>query len=510
MRRRDELRTIACMSHAQHGDGGASFLDLGRRKNLDADIANTIVRLMDCVSFEMAEDKRSFFRRLFAERNVEPPAGAAPRVDRKKLDAAWRCLERREWISLQGDSRKRPVVSLEPLRGLRRLRRLCLWDNAVGDLEPLSGLSSLVELRAKKNQIRTLAPLRGCTSLHTLDCPGNPITDFSALAALPALRDLKISAEQVPVFCSCGALTQLRKLEIVAPGVVPSLRDLPPMPKLIRLDVDGLESLEGLERCRGLLNLSVRGTFGSLVPCAGLARLTVGYFTTDRDLDMSPLSALYALRKLGFSKAGLKKLEALNRLPVLREVGAWSGAEQSPGLAPLQLGLASWDEEFLAKGAGRRPAQVLQVVTREEFDRFDSSEPYGLRADECDEEMVLAEQEWLQNRIRASLSIDLTDEEDFCLPIERIGFRRSHTLMLYSLKAYTCFREIVHRVQTALGEARNDWIIYCQSELSEGTEEPPAWAKDFVVWIYPSEIWVTKEHEAIVRRLLSVSDDLTE
>ncbi|MBK8479334.1 MAG: leucine-rich repeat domain-containing protein [Opitutaceae bacterium] len=363
------------------------------------------------------------------------------------------------------------------------------------------------ELSLAKNRIRTLDPLRGCTSLRELNCKANPITDFSALAVLPELRTLEISADQVPAFCGCGALLQLRKLKIVAPGAVSSLRDLPPMPKLIGLDVDGLESLEGLDRCPELLNLNVRGTFGSLVPGASLARLTVGYFSTDRDLDLSPLSALYALRKLGFWRTGLTKLEALSRLPVLHEVGAWSGAEKAEGLALLRSSLSPWDDEFGAKAARTLPAAELRVVSRSEFDRFDSSEPYGLRADECDEAMVLAEQEWLQNRLRSSLSIDLTDEEDFCLPIDRIGFRRSHTLMIYSLKAFTSFGEIVRRVQTVLGEAKNDWIIYCQSSLFEGPDEQPAWAKDFVVWIYPSEIWVTAEHEATVRRLLSFSDD---
>ena len=494
------------MSDTQHGGGGASFLALGRRKDLEADIANTIVRLMDCVSFEMAEDKRSFFRRLFEGKEVEPPADAAPWVDRKKLEEAWRCLKQREWLSLQGGSGKRPVVSLEPLRGMRRLRRLCLWDNAVCDLEPLSGLLALEKLGLIKNQIRSLAPLRSCTSLRELSCDENPITDFSVLAVLPELRSLEISADQVPAFCGCGALPQLRKLKIVAPGAVPSLRDLPPMPSLIGLDVDGLESLEGLERCPELLNLNVRGAFGSLVPCASLARLTVGHFSTDRELDLSPLSALYALRKLGFWRAGLTKLEALTRLPVLHEVGAWSGAEKAEGLALLRSSLSPWDDEFGAKAARTLPAAELRVVSRSEFDRFDTFEPYGIREGECDESMVGAEQCWVHDRIRSALAIDLAEDQDFVLPARPNGFRRSERLLISSLKAYTSFREIVCRVQTVLGEAKNDWVIFCQSELSEGQEEPPAWAKDFVVWIYPSEIWVTAEHEATVRRLLSFSD----
>jgi len=51
--------------------------------------------------------------------------------------------------------------------------------------------------------------------------------------------------------------------------------------------------------------------------------------------------------------------------------------------------------------------------------------------------------------------------------------------------------------QKVLSQAKEDWIIYFQSDDAK---------IKFIVWIYPDKIMVTKEYEAAVRRLIKSTD----
>jgi hypothetical protein len=56
------------------------------------------------------------------------------------------------------------------------------------------------------------------------------------------------------------------------------------------------------------------------------------------------------------------------------------------------------------------------------------------------------------------------------------------------------FAKLVTQMQQVLCNAKNDWILYFQSE---GTDP------EFIVWVYPNKIMVSHEYEDRVRRLLN-------
>ena len=105
-------------------------------------------------------------------------------------------------------------------------------------------------------------------------------------------------------------------------------------------------------------------------------------------------------------------------------------------------------------------------------------------------ELLASEMEWLQDRIEASLAPRFKDGEDYDIPFQW-GGARSKTVVLLSEKAIRAFPQVVTGIQKALTHARNDWIIYFQSDGPE-----------FIVWVYPDKIVTTREFEENVKNLL--------
>ena len=165
-------------------------------------------------------------------------------------------------------------------------------------------------------------------------------------------------------------------------------------------------------------------------------------------------------------------------------------------------------EQWLEQAAPEKkagPSLEIEIVSQETFNRYDSKEPFGIKAGEYEDGMFKSEREWLVGELRSTLKVNFKEgvNGDFLLP-GTPGFRRSERLALYSLRAYESFREIVADVQHVLCEARNDWIIYFQGLASEGPnfEELPEDARDFTVWIYPDKIMATADNAAVVRELI--------
>gem|GEM_PF-5477223 len=79
----------------------------------------------------------------------------------------------------------------------------------------------------------------------------------------------------------------------------------------------------------------------------------------------------------------------------------------------------------------------------------------------------------------------------------RWGGARSRTVVLNSDRAVKAFPQLVLGFQKVLSQAKEDWIIYFQSDDAK---------IKFIVWIYPDKIMVTKEYEAAVRRLIKSTD----
>ncbi len=477
------------------------FLSFRKSTVLDPEVAHTLVELIEIVRGELAGYTKEYYEASGKRDDAKRAVGYRAKVDEEELKLAWELLSKKSWISLQNISNQKPITTLAPLAGLHQLNSLIIIGNRIKDLSPLTGLTALRRLAADRNDIIDLAPIQNCHELRDVSLTENPIGDFSPLTSLPGLTELSLSVDQLPAFQKCIELFSLEQLSIRGDGLIPSLESFPQMPALRTLRLDNVRSLEGIERFPSLLNLHVVGCFDRLDAIVALRQLTHGNLHSSQALDVTPLSALYTLRKLSLHCPAVIGLSELSRLPALHDISCWEGAKNSPGLDALKKTLSTWDHEFLAPTRRHEPSVQLEIVTETEFDHYDQDAAYGLKPDECNPDMVSSERGWLLDRIRDTLSIDLEEKMDFDLPW-RGGMRRSDTLIIYSLKAYHAFREIVRRVQIILGEAQNDWIIYFQSSLWEGADEPSDEVKDFIVWLYPQKIQATADQAGIVESLL--------
>ena len=168
--------------------------------------------------------------------------------------------------------------------------------------------------------------------------------------------------------------------------------------------------------------------------------------------------------------------------------------------------LTPWSDEFRASEKRASPSLVIETVSQETFDYYDSKASFGIKPGECEDGMLKSGREWLLGQLRGMLEANFKEDTDgdFLLPATT-GFGRSERLVLYSLRAYESFREIVTTIQQVLCETRDDWIIYFQGLPSEGPdfEELPEDAHDFTVWVYPDKIMATKDNAAIIRELIN-------
>jgi hypothetical protein len=191
----------------------------------------------------------------------------------------------------------------------------------------------------------------------------------------------------------------------------------------------------------------------------------------------------------------------LNGLPALREFELYPRNQlESEEIAQLRAELSSWDDEFREKQRVQ-PNMKVETVDQSAFDHFDTNVSFGLHHGETDREMLDSERSWLLGRIEQALSCDFEKDADFILPY-RGGFRRSDTLVLYTLKAYDNFREIGQRVQQLLCECRNEWIIYFQSSLWEGPDTDEEVVEDFICWLHRDKVVTTDEYRVVIDHLL--------
>jgi hypothetical protein len=296
-------------------------------------------------------------------------------------------------------------------------------------------------------------------------------------------------------------------LEIRGDEPVRDLENLPKMPSLRVLRVDSLENTEAL--CKwatiGTLEL-LKGAFPGLLGVDKLEKLTHLRIGTSLPLNLSTLSALYGLRFIEIDAPKIEGLMALGRLPVLHEIHIGDGTLHSEAELGKLLGLLTpWRDEFRSPEERTSPSLEIKVVSEDAFERYDSKEPYGIIANECEDGMFESERKWLTDELRGALQTTLEDgdDSDFLFP-GMDGFRRSERLVLYSLRAYGLLRLVVTAVQEVLCNTRNDWIVYLQGLASEGpdVERLPEEARDFEVWIYSDRMVATSENAAIIRQLI--------
>ncbi|MDP7015376.1 MAG: leucine-rich repeat domain-containing protein [Pirellulaceae bacterium] len=145
------------------------------------------------------------------------------------------------------------VVDLQPLVGLKNIRRLNLSKTPVRDLSPLVELEKLEWLNLYKSQVREISPLAELPNLQVLDLNGTQVRDVTPLSGLTNLQELGLWHTPVRDLTPLAKLHQLEYLRLNGSSVG---------------DVTPLSNLKNLER------LYIDDTFVSDVsPLVSLTKL---------------------------------------------------------------------------------------------------------------------------------------------------------------------------------------------------------------------------------------------
>jgi Leucine-rich repeat (LRR) protein len=466
------------------------FFDYAKSTELTADQTYTVERLVEYARGGLEKDYYSHGWQERGDARAEP--NYSPAIPREWAAKAGPWLAKAKWISFQRlNEKERPIRSLDALRFIPSLTGLILQRNEIKNIHPLHVCKALKRIDLSRNQIENMSELAACVAITELNIARNPVRDLTVLETLPELEILEISSDQLPVFSKLRKLTKLRKLEIDG-DTFPSFEGFPEMPVLRIIWGAYVDDLAGLENFPSLENLvNISGNFTSLAPLKSVKRLSHANLHGGVITDLSPLSTLNELR--GFwlgTQADKIDLTPLARLPNLHDLNVKRDGKELPGVSEVRNRLAGWDIEFRSEKPRHKPSTRLEVVSQEEFDRFDTGEPFGMLPTDGNYEILASEMEWLVGRIEASFAPEFKEDRDYYIP-HQWGGARSKTITLLSEEAIQAFPRLVTGIQKVLAHARNDWIIYFQSDGPE-----------FIVWVYPDKIVTTPEFEKNVRNLL--------
>lgn len=106
--------------------------------------------------------------------------------------------------------------------------------------------------------------------------------------------------------------------------------------------------------------------------------------------------------------------------------------------------------------------------------------------------MLRSELEWLDEQLEQVFAPNFEEDEDYALPFRWSG-ARSRTVVLLSEAAIDAFPRLVLGMQRVLAHAKNDWILYLQSDEAE---------PEFIVWLYPQKIMTTEQYADVIRELI--------
>ena len=151
---------------------------------------------------------------------------------------------------------RNPISSVEPLAGLRKLRRLFVWECQLADISPLSQLDALIYLDISENEVSNIQPLANLTNLLELGLHVNNIADISPLSQLDALIYLDISENEVSNIQPLANLTNLLKLRLHYNNII-DVSPLSQLDALIYLDISHNEvsNIQPLANLTNLLKL---------------------------------------------------------------------------------------------------------------------------------------------------------------------------------------------------------------------------------------------------------------
>jgi hypothetical protein len=252
----------------------------------------------------------------------------------------------------------RPCRDLGPLRFVPQLEELSVGGSELTDISPVAALRGLRKLSLGEPAmlwsivLESLEAIAGLPALEHVSLNlRTPWPDLRALGTLPALKafDFRgnlLALRDVPALLRAEVVTLNADFHWKTP--VRSFHDLPAMPEVRRLKVEGVASLEGIGRCPRLLNLEIEGTCRDLGPLAELAELTFVHLKGEQFSDLAPLARLPRLREIVLDRQRPLDVSPLAEAPGLREVRAEKCPALATELSALHAALPPWAEDFAA------------------------------------------------------------------------------------------------------------------------------------------------------------------
>jgi internalin A len=235
------------------------------------------------------------------------------------------------------------------------------------DIASLQGLECLVNLASLNvaGTFPSLQPLRGLPKLRYLHVHSTQLTDIEALSSLPALEKLSLWDALASDAASIHQLPQLQELAILGGATPMNLAAVCTCPKLrdLRLEDINLAQLPELDGCTSLTSLNLaRNALGDVSALGQQTQLTSLNLAANKITDLAPLSPLGQLTFLGLSSNQISDFSPLAKLTLLRTVDAISNPSAS--LAPF-VGLANLTNLDLRQTALDCAGEAANLATLE-------------------------------------------------------------------------------------------------------------------------------------------------
>ncbi|KAF0179335.1 MAG: hypothetical protein FD161_1434 [Limisphaerales bacterium] len=341
------------------------------------------------------------------------------------------------------------LVDLSPLFDLPRLRKLSFSSMLCEDLGQLGRLHQLraLSLDLERNW-PALAGLEKLAQLETISLKGNLLA-FPPGISWPNVR--------------CGSL-------LCEPLAARNVHDLPQLPAVEFLTLNGVERLDGIAAFTRLRNLTLEARVRDFAPLADLPHLTSFICHADEPRDVSPLVRVPRLTFISFDLGHKRRvvpiaprdLSPLTDCPHLRTLHVGEGDPLTSEAAAINAGLPSWEDQLLAETPRVLPPLKFAIAPWKHHPPRPAPVPEPGEFDLPDVGLCQCQGAWLSRYLTRVVSEGLDDPDWGEVGADAAS--RSFHATVESYGVVERFAEIVHWFRVAMTRLRREYhgqIMIC-------------------------------------------------
>lgn len=219
---------------------------------------------------------------------------------------------------------------------LQKQTSIQLMPGEFDSLEPLRGLDKIRSLYLENKLSHRIFPSLALPNLKSLRILGLEFEDLTAMGDFSQLRELTISKINKTSLTFLGKLKHLEKLELID-GELDSIDFLSAIPEPERLRLlsvrnNRLSSLGPISRFQNLKEIQIQGNkIADLSPLRSLQKLETIWANDNEIVDLMPLKGNSRLKWLYIENNKIKSVEVIRTLSNLREVWILKNPLQDSG-----------------------------------------------------------------------------------------------------------------------------------------------------------------------------------